>query len=1381
MTVTSFASAEGGDNFYYHGATGSGTASAFASAQATGLYQYVNAAGAGLATIANSGNIHVNATAKAFSYSQNDATAWASAAGVVQEVDSATSATAKLQNDGTIYAGAKATATVNNEIGGHAYASAAAWGVWQTVHDTPPGIPLSATVDNTDSIVAVATGEAHGDYAGVGTDTNNQIDVNTGGFQYILPDNGAFGVFQVAYYGSAANLSVTNSGEISATAYGYAEGDYGADANAAAIGVGQVIGADIWGGTDFFNVATGTALVNNTANGAIYGYAVAFAGGSESAHALASAAGVVQVVAGYQDAYATVVNDGVISAEAYAWEGSNGSGDAVARAAGVEQVANASVPFSAWASVENTGLIHASAEAYAIGYYSAPAYRHAEASAAGVGQTVIGPGEVTADVTNDGTIEAFAYAEAGYGYGGYGTNGRNQAEAIAVGVDQAAYVTSNYFDSTASLTVTNQSNGWIQAGAQAWVEQAPTATADATAIGVRQLFDVDTSSYNIASVVNDGLIEAHASATVTNDSGWDTGEQANASAIGIDQGRANGNTFDGNDFNFSVDNSGAIVANAQAAGYSASARATGVLAGDDLTQAPNLQQDVALHLTYTNEAEGYISATASAVGITAYAQAYGIAARGGLVDGSIENDGLINASAYATAEFTGTAHAVGIEVAADANDATVTNKGTIVAYAAGDRDVDATGILLEPYTTGLATPDYLPNSTEQAYAKIVNDGGTIFAGIAGSGHGLDRTYWNGTTTVQVDVYRGNAINIASITNDYQNVEIDLKGTKQAGNIYGNILLGDGGNDPSIVVSDGTTRFNGIIEPNSSFSGSAPYTGTGTLDIQDGGTFKLVLNQDPSTPSDFRYYGLTNADQARVYVDTLNVESGGILSIGLSTDSATGHYGQVFAGNIVNDSGQIAGDLKGHFIPGVYATNFHATYESVVNNTSIDHNTWAFNDVYSNTPLITVTEEVVDGHINLVANRGVLNSFENSADTKNQKSVGGSIDSFYGLLGSPDFENPDYTTGDDSGNFNDLIAAIFALDGQKAFDDKMDELSAEPFAQQLNQSLTSFDSLQSLLLDRLPNGGAGGSGGAFGYADEKMAANSPASNAIATTASLPPQPKASFWARGIGDWQSQSDPSSSALAYSGSQAGGYIGGDINVGTSTIVGAAAGLTTSSMNFDNGDHISNSGFQAAGYGRWDGSAWYVRGFGGYGQYSNNSTRYISILNTVQKAEATYNTKVAAGYAELGFKGWEGASGGLVPFAGLGAAWGSNDAFTEHGSSGDLDVAAASGTRLTSSVGAELVARTTVRGTPFEGILRAAWQHVWTGGAQSVDAAFDEAPGGVGFTSTSTLAADLAAVTASGTWNFTPMTSVTVQYDGKFGSGFLDTSFSGTLKQQF
>jgi uncharacterized protein with beta-barrel porin domain len=239
--------------------------------------------------------------------------------------------------------------------------------------------------------------------------------------------------------------------------------------------------------------------------------------------------------------------------------------------------------------------------------------------------------------------------------------------------------------------------------------------------------------------------------------------------------------------------------------------------------------------------------------------------------------------------------------------------------------------------------------------------------------------------------------------------------------------------------------------------------------------------------------------------------------------------------------------------------------------------------------------------------------------------------------------------------------------------------------------------------------------------------------------------------------------------------------MNVGSSTVIGAAAGLTSASMNFTNGDHIDNTGFQGAGYGRWDGSAWYVRGFAGYGQYSNNSSRYVTILNVVQKAEASYNTKVAAGYGELGFKGWENSAGGFVPFAGLGVAWGSNDAFTEHGSSGDLDVAAASGTRLTSSLGAEFVTRTTLNGTPFEGILRAAWQHVWTGGTQSVDAAFDEAPGGIGFTSTSTLAADLAAVTASGTWNVAPMTSLTVQYDGKFGSGFVDTSFSGTVKQQF
>jgi uncharacterized protein with beta-barrel porin domain len=1396
-----------------------------ANASAAGVVQ-ANVYGSTLLnTVSNGANGHITASAiaKATGYGTGArAIAAASATGVAQLAGHAYEASNVLTNDGVINAYANATAQENQNAAIEASAGAVAIGVRQEAYATGTIDHYSGyerdSVVNHGTIHASAFGSATGDLANVGAGTplaQTIVSFGMGPDQYKtyeVPNDAAIGIFQVAtdaFY--QANETVDNFGMIEARGIAVGSGA-DVDLNVAAVGVLQMA-------TD---VGVGTALVHNEASGEIYASAsagghynqshewVRDAGAATTGHAEASAAGVFQFVGPANDthatlasdAYATVVNDGYIGAFAradmtvyengYTSESNVYPNRAIASAfaTGIGQVAGGGE--FAQAKVTNNGTVYAEASA---GAYS-PANedgqyidRTALAVARGVSQFVLSGSDASASVVNDGSIEAVAFAGAGYTDNGDYGEGFNLAQASAEGVAQEAAIPDD--GATAKLSVVNGTSAEIVAGAYAHAEYAYTgveasidggARASALAIGVDQQFAGEGEN-GTAAVTNEGFIGAYAQGEISGYEDYQPGT-ANAVAFGIRQGNTSEAATE--DLYLSLNNSGQIYAAAEAYASDALAAAVGVMAGDtEVLGGPHIPfyTDVSLHLDQLNT--GRITAQAVAGGAdnsTATALAVGIADRAGGLTGSIENDGLIAASAFATGGVSEVSvRAIGIDAAANSDNLTITNKGTIVAYVNATRDVSdaaATGILLENYTDG-----------DSGSAKIVNDGGTIFAGIGDGAEAYPGEYavdqnnfdtYNGggfyDYFLRDDVVRGNAIRVSGLASG-QDVEIDLKGTNNTGNIYGDILLGTNDDSPTIDVSNGLTRFNGIIEPTPE-GADGSYGGSGTLRIEDGGTFKLVLNQDPETPYEYRFTGLTNAEQARVYVSTLEVQAGGILSIGLSPDNTPGDYGQVFAENIDATDGKIAGALKAHFIPGYYSANFHATYDSVVNSPDIDGGDVEFAKVYSNTPLIHVTATYSDDHVNIVADRV---SFEDAAGTGNQKSVGHAIDQFYTGLSAPDFETADYGVGHTPEEYTlgDIIGSIFALDGTQAYENMMDDLSAEPYAQQLNQALTSFDGLQNLLLDRIGNGGSGG-GGALGYGEEKMAANSPASNAIATTASIPAQPKAEFWARGFGDWQSQSDSSSAALAYTGSQAGGYFGGDTYVAPNLIVGAAGGLTSSSMSFDNGDHISSTGFQIAGYGRWDDNAWYVRGFGGYGQMSNDSKRYVPVMGTPVEMDGSYNTKVAGGYAELGYKGLSGRMGGITPFAGVSATWASNDAFTESGGAANLNVDASNATRVATSLGAQLSWDTVVGSAPFELLLRAAWQHAWTGGASSVNAAFNAEPTD-GFTSTSTSAADLAALTASGTWKVAPLSSLTVQYDGKFGSGLVDTSVSGSFKQQF
>ncbi len=1358
IDVAAVAIAHGGNDVYL--TTGTITnegAYASADAQASGAYQNVSTDnGAALASFANTGWINADASARAVSNSAYDASAQASAIGVAQYADGDDSSTATLTNSNTIHAGAIAVAEIMDATNtGPFNPTASAYAVATGVHqEVTNASTLSASLDNSGRIEAIVQATATGASSAYVGRSDTQYGLGElGGGDVEIGGVAAFGVVQIADDGVTGSEALTNSGVIFAQAYGKAESidDY-AKAEVGAVGVLQKI-------TDVIN---GVATLTNEAMATIQAVASADAHSDFStAWATANALGVMQYVGAMGDATALVNNDGNISATA---TGSASSPDDSAyvdvRAIGVSQIADAGTPVTAHATVNNTGEIQANATAMATGSQ----YVSADADATGINQFAFGPGEVYAAVNNDGQVVARAKAVAGRDTSNFGDENYASAEASGVfqEVDGGTTDTASGIPVYASIDLVNSSSGSITAFAEATAYgygtgSGPTSNgdgyADARAYGVYQQVDGADGLQNMASLTNAGDINATARAHVYGyGSGGAVTGSAQATAWGVLQSAEGDSSAE---YMFALLNTGSIWAEADANGQADdnTASAYGVLAQGS--------SDMVIGIDHVNDVGGEISASAQATtsvagGARASAQAYGMWYSAGSLAGNVTNNGDVWAFASAEADDNPDARAIGISMNADVNNLTVTNTGQIRAYAHIDDSgisatgtVAATGIYAGVYNTNPSAAYFSPSSD---LLTIVNNGGTIFAGL--------------DTGSSDTVVRGNAINVADITDTDQGVEIDLKGTTNDGNIYGNILIPD---HAIINVSDGRTRFNGMLGGVGGFNTTNPATYPGTLDIMDGGIFHLALNQDPLTPSSDRF--VSSTEQPRVYIEQLTVESGGILSFGLSPDDAFGHYGQVIANSTDIEDGQ----FKGHFIPAYYAVSGTWTYVSVVDGLGSGAEFFG-SDPISNTPLMTLMAQYHSGTygdaVDIVATRNLFGSVPGLSG--NQQSVADSIDSFYdgGSLDDEPYEDMD--------PFEKLIASIFALDGDQAYKDKLDELSAEPFAQQLDAALASLDGLGGILLDRL-GGDGGGGGGALGFADENTAANSPASNAILTTGSVNPQTeRASIWARGFGKWGSQSDPSA-ALAYTGNTIGGFVGGDVNVGMATF-GLAGGFISNAMNFSNSNSITASGFQVAGYGRWDGDNMYIRGYGAYGAYSNDSKRYVTILNNPPELESgSYGSKIGGGYGEIGFTGWQGHMMGFVPFAGVGYTAGSNDAFSETGGAGALDVAAATASSLRSSLGAQWTLHSTIDNSPFNVTMRAAWEHEWSSLA-SVNAAFLADPtGDIGFVSQGTQTRDFAVISAAGNWFLAPMTVLSLQYDGKFGSGYISNAVSATVKQKF
>ncbi len=126
--------------------------------------------------------------------------------------------------------------------------------------------------------------------------------------------------------------------------------------------------------------------------------------------------------------------------------------------------------------------------------------------------------------------------------------------------------------------------------------------------------------------------------------------------------------------------------------------------------------------------------------------------------------------------------------------------------------------------------------------------------------------------------------------------INLQGSTQQGDIFGNILLSP---DDNILVSNGNTIFRGFV--------NGPSTFTGDMTISSSGTLTL---------------GTTATGPSVVFVDNYTQTSDGTLAVNIFPSSGTNSLGQI---NALTAS--LDGTIRANIVAGLYSNV--QTYQDVV--------------------------------------------------------------------------------------------------------------------------------------------------------------------------------------------------------------------------------------------------------------------------------------------------------------------------------------------------------------------------------------------------------------------------------------------------------------------
>ncbi|MGV3650436.1 MAG: autotransporter domain-containing protein [Devosia sp.] len=1318
-----------------------------------GIYQYAEAypdvldGGDVSGTLGNSGSISASVSADANAGEDGYAEADASATGISQYIYAAGygtgesrlysgDATGRLTNSGAI--------TIETEVEadaaeyGYASAYASAVGIDQYIGSRDG--TATAILTNSGSIVLSATADAAIPSYGYDGDASAS----------------ATGISQSAYAGeSNATASLTNSGDIDATAVARVaagqlvdvdeslEDDWiSIEADAYASGIYQYVygytaaSADLVNSGDLTSLATAEIDFGSQSNLDYEAYA----------SASASAEGINQIVYAYGPASGTLENSGDITAIATvdANFGADAYGNYVsAESSGIDQTVSVYDFGSATGAISNSGTIISTAAAeVTLGSDSSASI---DLAASGTEQYIEGQGVgqlAPGTVLNDGELQVLADVS---GVAGWDTSinagdDEDSGAISAVGISQDVYAY-NLAGALASATNDGAIDVGI-AGEFAFLGDADFAFRGQAA-GIYQIVNGFTGS---ASAVNNGSIEMGFDLNVDSEGVVDV----SGSIAGIVQGGS------GEFVDLSATNNGGISIDADLSGVADrfDAASVGRLEAVGIAQ----QSDgVNTSLTMLNSADIDVDVDASGYdadlsgGSTTYefaVSAYGAGYRGQVGSNSvgsldITNSGMILVDVDSTLDEDLNAayvssEAFGFDLRGGSLSGTVLNDGELDIEATSDGEATAIGInVVADSRQGLVVTNAGAIETYAATSEFapVRSVGVLFdvnpdgSDYDGDNGGVFINNGGSIASFQRDE-NGDALGEAIDFSNAADALIVLAGTERDGFLLGNILTNS---LTTISVVDGQTVYSsGSINNGSNLVGS--------MSIGDNGTF-LVGNNEEWGP-------------ARVYTNALTVDTDGTIAFALDQDDDTPlvDYGQV---NV--NTANLSGSIKGSFAAGLYA-NTPYTYEDVIIAATRNG---TFDQATSNTPLMNVVETYDGNTIDLTATRVAFGDVEGLTD--NQQAVADSIESFYDeLLALPD-------------EYADLIGEFFSLEGVEAYQDALDQLSGVEYAQGLQAQLGSFNELNQLLAGRWR--GASLPVEPLGYAPTHQSA---ASAAIAD-ATFDNPTMAAIWAKGFAAI-ADSDGDGNAQGYGAARGGGYIGADIGVSSDLAIGIAGGYVMENLEFDNGNTLDYSGFQVAAYGNYDNGATFARGVVGYGSYTNEAERTVTIGNISETATAEYASSAAHVYGEIGHRVMDLGSVSLAPVVGVGYTVGTSEGFTETGlTAGNLVVDEATASSLIGSIGLQVEGQHDMGGASLSTRARIAYEYEFLEGA-NVNASFAGAPGGTGFT---VVGENGTGGYVSGglgaTLSLTPSTDVSFDYRGRFGEGYLENAGSLSLQQRF
>ena len=1276
----------------------------------TAISQEAEESFASNATLTNTGtlNIVAKAVAAGTSFAEAEATIdfgifqFASGSGLA-----ASTASVNLVNSGTVNVHALATATGGTD----ATASASVDNAVSQTADNAVNTNVTLTNSGTFDILAHAhaiagsfadanatiesaiTQSADGDGLAASTANvtlNNSGTLNIHALATAVGGTGAeafafieTAITQEAFDAVNTNVTLDNSGTLDilgqaiASAPGFAEATVTFEDHA------------VFQSADGSGLAASTANVTLTNSGTFNIHAIASAHGGTEALAFAS----ISTAAISQDAFdavssnVTLTNSGTLDilAKAVA-DGATGFAEASATIdeSAIFQSADAVGLAASTANVTltNSGTLNIHAIASAVGGTEALASALADT---GIRQEARDAVVENVSLANTGTVDILAQANAN---GGVGLASANAD--VFEGVSQFADG-SGLAASTATVDFNNSGTFNVHAVATAVGGTEALAFATVTT-GVFQ--SAEGATVNSVSFENSGTFDVSAKAVAV----ATTEAFASAFALGVDQfALAGGTESFTNSGTFNVK---AFASASAATTASAFAHATGLFVSVD----PGT-------VNILNTSSGTFNVSAQAVGTFGSASAVGVFAKdstpGDSMAGTIENDGTMTV----TAQAPGFAAARGIKVVADEFDGTVINKGNLHVAAIGATPV-AVGIQITALSsltaTGLGT------------GTVVNDGGALFAGVSTDGG--------------VTFTRGVAIDVTGAPNT---TNIDLKGTAQDGDIYGdiNVVAGD-----TITVSSGRTIFDGVINDSGALVGTLNIAADGILRFANGAS----LHNASESPG-------------HAFVDTFT--QSGTLELEVTPTPVpvlpTATVGT--AGFISATSATLGGNLVVVLDPGLYSNS--TLYQTIFSVNPIAGD-WATLGTASNSVLVTVSESrPTPNEADIVLTRVPFNAV--AGLTPNEKAVATGLENAY----STSLVGPNAL----------MVESLFFLNAAQ-FPRALDMLSGEEAGEISQLDVDSADILTKATMEHLDLANAGGR--------EMTALNATPQKVNVAMDHAP----ITLWGGGYGQWSNTAN-TIAGPGYVSSNAGVIAGIDTGFGDEHgTVGLAFNYTINgSARFEPfGKPVGNrghyNGFQIGGYARWNAdNNIYLQGLISYGNYDNRTTRFIFLPAPFGSGVATgkFSSDVFAVYGEAGINLTPGENINVVPFVAMSYTHASSGAFKEFGLPGaNLAVSDATATSTSSLLGVKFNMSDMMGDGAITPTLKLAWRHNFDDNIWTVNAAFDGLVGSNFEVTGRGLSQDSGVVGAGLGYAINGDVTAMLDYEGDYNADRITQSVMGRIK---